>query len=458
MLPANFCYLTKVIDSQLFIRTDLSCAVPVSVRACKFVLFIILFFRCLTAFSQEEMPAHSEVNQSELNQSDQGASPMQTPTFGLASRVQYICPMHSHIVKDHPGTCPICNMDLVERQMSPKPENLNNQTVSVSVTGEMQQAMALTTQIAKIDTIRSEINTYGTVLFDETTLTHIHPRAAGWIELLKVNALGQRVKQGDLLYEMYAPDLLVAQEDYLSLLLSEQNTPALLERGKNRLRLLGFNSKLIKQLAESKQVLYRVPYYAEQDSIVSALNVREGMYTEASNRIMTLANLSRVWVVADVFGTDIGDVKLGQPVELDIPSLNLYSVNSRIDFIYPTLDPVTRTLKVRLGLPNRSEQLKPDMLVNLRILSNADSVLVIPEVALIQTQQHNRIFVRTQNDVFELREVEVGRKSRGRVEILNGLESGEEVVTSGQFLLDSEASLKNAMYSLPNTAHTYSQR
>lgn len=355
----------------------------------------------------------------------------------LEQSTRYVCPMHSHIVKDHQGSCPICGMDLVARQLKPTPE------ITVAVSGEMQQAMALTTEMANYSKLWRFINTYGSVQFDETGLSHLHPRAEGWIEKLTVNSIGQRVKKGELLYEIYAPELLVAQEDFLSLLASNKNSPTLMERGRRRLSLLGLNEQLISELEKSRRVFYRVPYYAQQNGIVSALGVREGMYTEAKNRIMTLADLSRVWVIADVFEHQIDWVALGQSIELDLPALDLYELEGRVEFIYPTLNPVTRTLQVRLVLDNPQERLKPDMLATLRIYAGPVETLNIAIDALIQTEKHNRVFVQTSEGTFERRDVEVGIITNGRAEILRGLEVGEKVVTAGQFLLDAEASLSN---------------
>lgn len=355
----------------------------------------------------------------------------------LSQNVRYVCPMHSHIVKDHPGTCPICGMDLVARQTKPQ------SAIEVSVSGAMQQAMALTTESVQFSRLWRFISTYGSVQFDETGLTHLHPRASGWLEQLTVNSLGQEVKKGQLLYKIYAPELLVAQEDFLSLLNSEYKNPDLLERGRQRLRLLGFSNELVSKLEKSREVFYRVPYYAQNDGIVSALEVREGMYAQPENRIVTLADLSRVWVIADVFEHQIDWVQVGKSVELDIPSLNLYELEGSVEFIYPTLDPVTRTLQVRIALDNPQQRIKPDMLANVRIYAGPKETLNIAVDSLIQTEQHNRVFVQTNEGTFVRKDVEVGIVTNGRAEILSGLELGEKVVTSGQFLLDAEASLSN---------------
>jgi Cu(I)/Ag(I) efflux system membrane fusion protein len=357
--------------------------------------------------------------------------------------------MHSHIVKDHAGTCPVCGMSLVPRELH------LNQGVDVNVSGAMQQAMALTTENVKFSPLWRFINTFGSVQFDETGLTHIHPRAEGWIETLTVNSLGQRVKKGELLYEIYSPELLVAQEDFLSLIESGNKSLTLLERGRQRLRLLGFDNQLIEQLEKTHNVLYRVPYFAQKDGVVSALEAREGIYIKASDRIMTLADLSRVWVIADVFEHQIDWVKVGQNVELDLPALELYGLKSLIEFVYPTLDPITRTLQVRFALDNPQEQLKPDMLATVRIYSGPIETLNISSDALIQTEKHNRVFVQTTNGTFQRRNIKVGIVTQGRAQVIQGLELDEKVVTSGQFLLDAEASLTNIATDTDTPHHSH---
>lgn len=369
----------------------------------------------------------------------------------LTNSARYVCPMHNHIVKDHPGNCPICGMDLVAA------EQKTQQQPTVNVSGAMQQAMALTTEKTVHSRLWRFINTFGTVQFDETSLNHIHPRAAGWIEKLRVNALGQQVSKGELLYEIYAPDLLVAQQDFLSLLSSKQATPVLLQRGRQRLNLLGFSQQLVAQLEQKRDVFYRVPYYAPQSGIVSALNIREGMYIQPSDSLMTIADLSQVWLVADVFQQQLDWVAKGQPIEVDLPALNLFGLEGQVEFIYPTLDPITRTLQLRLRLDNPEQKLKPNMLAKVRIYAGPITALNIPTSALIQTEKHNRIFVQTDKGSFERRDVEVGIISQGRAEIRHGLKLGDKVVTSGQFLLDAEASLSNVAMD-QTTKNTHAQQ
>lgn len=400
-----------------------------------FILLLLLSMLPLSTLASDEHSSSHNLSNASLSNTWQ--------------KVSYVCPMHTHIVRDHQGTCPICGMDLVARENKPE------QTLDVNVSGEMQQAMALTTEVVDKSQLWRFIKTYGAVEYNETSLTHLHSKSSGWIEKLYVNSVGQPVKKGELLYEIYSKELLVAQEEFLTLLDARGDHKELLRRGKQRLRLLGFDEKLIEQLVQSKKVFYVVPYYAQQDGFVSVLNVREGMYVEPQNEIMTLADLSKVWVIANIFESQINWVSEGKSLELDLPALDLYNIEGVVEFIYPTLDPVTRTLQVRLSLQNPEQRLKPGMLAKVRIYAGAIESINIPVNALIQTEKSNHVFVQLENGRFERRAVDIGLITNQRVEIRHGLEIDEKVVTSGQFLLDAEASLSNTATLSPSAAHQH---
>ncbi|NVK24622.1 MAG: efflux RND transporter periplasmic adaptor subunit [Gammaproteobacteria bacterium] len=409
--------------------------------------FIFIFFTLMYsvgAYAQEHNEKH------ENHEAHTNHKQTEHRITDIVQQTKYVCPMHSHIIQDHPGSCPICGMDLVAR-------NSNKGTkVAVEVSGEMQQAMALTTETVTSSKLWRFIKTYGAVEYDEKTLMHLHPRSTGWVEKLYINSVGQHVDKGELLYEIYSPELLVAQEEFLSLLADNNKVSNnLIERSIKRLRLLGFNDALIEQLKDTRQALYLVPYYAKQNSVVSHLDVREGMYVEPKDELMTLADISNVWVVANVFENQMNWVESSQSLELDLPAVDIYGLEGRVEFIYPTLDPVTRTLQVRMSLSNKNKLIKPGMLANVRIYSGAVEALNIPVNALIQTEKSNAVFVQTEQGLFERRSIEIGLITNQRVEIQHGLSAGERVVTSGQFLLDAEASLSNTATLPATTAHQH---
>ncbi|WNC72312.1 efflux RND transporter periplasmic adaptor subunit [Thalassotalea psychrophila] len=360
---------------------------------------------------------------------------------------QYVCPMHSHIIKDHPGKCPICGMDLVEVVRSHSVDT----NVEVTVPGHIQQNMALTTERAETSVLWRFIETFGSVKYDENGQVHLHPRTTGWVEQLTVKTLGESVKKGQLLYEIYSPELLLAQDEYLSLYRDQTVGKNLKKRGRTRLNLLGLNDAFINKLEQRNQSFYRVPYYAPSNGIVAKLDIREGMYVSPENELMMLADTAKVWVIVDVFEHQMDWVKTGKWVEFDLPALGIFAREGKVEYIYPALDPITRTLKVRLSLDNPDGAFKPEMIANVRIYGGAtDEVLNVPVQALIQTEQQNRVIVKTSDDKFIVKHVAVGTISQGRAEIISGLNTDDVVVTSGQFLIDSEANIQSAIQQMSN--------
>ncbi|WP_144165231.1 efflux RND transporter periplasmic adaptor subunit [Shewanella algae] len=365
--------------------------------------------------------------------------------------IKYVCPMHSHIISDVPGTCPICGMNLEKVEMGG-----HSETVEIDVSGQIQQALALKVAKVERDTLWKFVKTVGQIDYDESQISHIHARVNGWIEKLKVESVGDRVEKGQLLYEIYSPDLVNAQDDYL---LAQEtlkrsgnsaNYQELLRKAGLRLELLGMNQEQIKQLAKTGKTQYRVPFYARESGIVKQLAVRDGMYIQPQTEVMSLVDLSKVWVIADVFENEQSWLEVGQAAEVNIPAMGLKGIEGKIDYIYPELDPVTRSLRVRVVLNNdQAMELRPKTLAKVSLYGGPKrDTLVIPQEALIQTGKENRVIVKQDDASFSARKVTVGMLSQGKAEILEGLHEGENVVISGQFLLDSEASLKGSLMRL----------
>ena len=363
--------------------------------------------------------------------------------------IKYVCPMHAHIISDFPGTCPICGMNLEKVETGG-----NTQEININVSGGMQQALALKVANVERDTLWKFVETVGQIDYDESQISHIHARVTGWVEKLMVKSMGDTVKKGQLLYEIYSPDLVNAQDDYLLALdtaktSGSQRYQDLVRRAGLRLSFLGFNEQQIKQLASSRQTQYRVPFYAQQEGVVETLSIRDGMYIEPSTEVMSLVDLSKVWVIADVFENEQSWIRVGQKAEVSVPAMNINGIEGTVDYIYPELDPVTRSLRVRVVLNNTDVSLRPKTLAKVSLFGGPNKdVLVIPQEALIQTGKENRVIVKQADDSFIAKAVTVGMMSQGKAEIVSGLSEGERVVTSGQFLLDSEASLKGSLMRL----------
>ena len=392
---------------------------------------------------------------------------------------KYICPMHPQIVRDVPGSCPICGMDLVQVEAEEEsdqggerkimyyrhphnPEITSDKPMkdemgmdfvpiyddgggpSVKISPVVENNMGVRTASATRDKLWRRVDTVGYVDFDENYISHIHLRTKGWIEKLYVKSEGERVTKGQLLFEVYAPDLVNAQEEYVQALNSGHKR--LIKASKARLLALGISEQQISEVQKNKQVSQYVRIYALQDGIIAKLSVRDGMFVTPQFEIMTLADLSSVWLLAEVFESQVDWVKVGQAAEVRLSYLPGQVWEGEVEYIYPSLNPKTRTLKARLQLDNPDEALKPNMFADVTIYGGAKTdIILIPREALIRTGQQERVILSEGDGRFRQRKVVAGIESGDWVQIVSGLQPGDEVVTSGQFLIDSEASLKASL-------------
>ncbi len=356
--------------------------------------------------------------------------------------VEYVCPMHSHIVRDEPGTCPICGMDLEPQQPTME--------VNVQVSGQMQQNLGITTATVEHTTLWRYLSTLASVQWNDNARWHVHPRASGWLEELFVRSEGQQVAKGDALYSIYSKELVVAQQDFLQALdaadtLAPGQAKRLLRDGRLRLELLGFSAEQVKQLEASQEIFYRLPVYAKQAGVVTALNVAEGMYVEPGTELLTITGDDSAWLIADVPERYSDWLRPQAPADVTLPQAGLNAYETEIDYIYPELDGQSKTQRVRIKLPQGIDatQIQVGMQAQVELYGGPKrDVVAVPVSALILTGTNNRVVVQSADNTFEQRDVHVGLIVGERAEIMHGLEAGEKVVTSGQFLLDSEASLK----------------
>ena len=349
----------------------------------------------------------------------------------------WVAPMDPNFKRDAPGKSPM-GMELVPVY---QPHGTGQQ---LSISPEVQQNFSV--RLAKVERSRlwRGINTVGYVDYNEARVSHIHLRTSGWIEHLATHSVGERFKKGDTLLTLYSPELVNAQQEYVQALRSGKRQ--LISSSGVRLAALGLTEPQIKQLRKTRKVLQAVPIYAQQDGVVSELSVRHGMYVTPANKVMSLADLSSVWLLVDVFEKQANWVKLGDVAEVSLSYQPGKIWRGRVNYIYPSLDKTTRSLKVRLGFENPDELLKPNMFAKVKILSGAkNDILVIPTEALIRTGTQQRVIVAQAAGKFEARSVSSGIESGDYIEILSGLDEHEQVVVSGQFLIDSEASLRASL-------------
>lgn len=397
----------------------------------------------------------------------------------------YVCPMHPQIVRNEPGSCPICGMDLVLKEQKPAtgegegkllyyrhPHNPsitsdkpmqdemgmdyvpvydNGGGAAVKISAAVENNLGVRTAKAERGTIWRKVDTVGYVDLDEHLISHIHLRTSGWIEKLQVMSEGERVKKGQLLFEVYAPELVNAQEEYLQAM--NTGNKRLFSASRDRLVALGLSDQQIARLQKTRKAEQYVQVYSPQAGIVDKLGVRQGMYVTPQLEVMTLADLSSIWVQAEVFEKQAAWIEKGHPAEVKLAYLPGRTWEGEVEYVYPSLNPTTRTLRVRLRFANADESLKPNMFGSVAIYAGPKpDVVMIPREALIRTAHEARVILAMGEGRFQPRKVIPGIESGDWVEIVSGLDEGETVVTSGQFLIDSEASLKASLQRMQSGA------
>lgn len=350
----------------------------------------------------------------------------------------WVAPMDANYQRDKPGKSPM-GMDLIPVYADNGGGDDDAGPGTIRVSPDVINNLGVRTAFAKNQSLHSEIKTIGYVKYDEDQLFHMHPRVEGWIETLYVTAAGDPVKEGQPLYEIYSPELVNAQEEYL-LALSRKNK-RLIQAAEDRLRALQLPSSFIKQIRKIMKVEQTITVFAPKGGVVDNLNIREGFYVKPGTTVMSIGTLDQVWVEAEVFERQVFQVSTGLPVTMTLDFLPGKSWKGKVDYIYPTLNEKTRTVKLRLRFDNKSNELKPNMFAQVTIHTRGDEKpLVIPREAVIRTGSSDRIVLALGEGRFKSIEVNVGRYDKDFTEILTGLSVGDRVVTSAQFLLDSESS------------------
>lgn len=348
----------------------------------------------------------------------------------------WVAPMDPSYRRDAPGKSPM-GMDLIPVY----DDGSNDDEATIKISPEVINNLGVRTAKVNRSPLSRKISTVGYLDYDETRINHIHVRTEGWIERLSVRAEGEYVNNRQLLFELYAPTLVNAQEEYLQAL--GGGNKMLLEASKQRLLALDVSPSQIERLKKQRQVSQYIRFYAPQSGILSRLNVREGMYIKPSVEVMSIANFDSVWLLAEVFERQVSWVKTGNKAEARLPSLPGQLLTGEVEYIYPDLDPVTRTLRVRIRFDNTERLLMPNMYAHVDIFADAKpSVLNIPSEALIRGADKDHVILSLGKGRFKARPVTAGMESQNVIEIIQGLSEGDSIVVSSQFLLDSESSLK----------------
>ncbi len=405
----------------------------------------------------------------------------------------YTCGMHPWIITEEPGLCPICNMELTpkrdaeatgaagaasgEREIlywrapmdpmeiydEPGKSKMGMDLVPVyadelvggveiTIDPVTQQNMGVRTAEAETGVMIRTIRTYGHITYDETRIAQVSPKFSGWIEDLHIDFTGQPVEKGDPLFEIYSPDLLTAQEEYLGTW--RRLNPAQRRQGneflasaRRRLKYYDVAEIEIEEMEKTGEVQKTVTIRSPFTGIITHKNAVEGAFIKAGTNIYTIADLSRVWVEAHIFEYEVPWVEEGQTAEMRMPFHPGQVYTGKVTFVYPYLQEKTRDVVVRLEFENPDLELKPNMFVDVKIETAARGEgLIIPSEAVIRSGERDLVFVARGNGKFTPREVTLGlHLDDNRIQILSGIAPGESVVTSGQFLIDSESKLKEAV-------------
>jgi Cu(I)/Ag(I) efflux system membrane fusion protein len=426
-----------------------------------------------------------------------------------AARHQWFCPMHPHVVSDKPGKCPICGMDLVPKPlgtpgsaaapgpgaatpvagvggrkvlywydpMAPgskfdkpgKSPFMDMQLVpkyadeepgaaggaaapAVSLSAAAIRATGVATVPVTRQDLSDEIRAVGTIEADETKVERVAARVPGRIERLYANFTGQSVRRGAPLFDLYSPDLVLTQREYLLALENRrrlsgaspeaiQSAQSLVEAARDRLRLWGISADQIRALEKTSRPDLALTYRSPVSGTVVQKSVVEGQYVEVGTDLYLLADLSSVWLVAQVYEFEIGRLRVGQPVTATVSALPESELKGKVVFIEPTLDRESRTARVRIVLPNPRGDLKPGMYADARLAVALGPSLPVPKSAVIDTGTRQVVYVETAPNTFTPRDVKLGAAAGDRRVVLDGLREGEKIVAAGNFFVDSQAQL-----------------
>jgi RND family efflux transporter MFP subunit len=327
---------------------------------------------------------------------------------------------------------------------------------AIKISPERQQLIGVKFATVELSGSARSIRSVGKVTFDETRVAHVHTRIDGWIEKVFVDFTGDFVKQGQPMLTIYSPEMLASQQELLlaarardlmrgnPLASAAEHGNSLFEAARRRLELWQLKDDQIDQVLRTGQTIHSITVYAPASGFVSERKAFPNQKVTPDSDLYTITDLSRIWIVADVFESDITSIRIGDKAYVSFPNGNTPSLGARVTYIQPQVDPMTRTLKVRLDASNPGTRMKPDMYVNVEFGIPGARQLVVPAEAVLDTGDRQTVFVDLGNGYLEPRQVVVGERFGDRVAITSGLSAGERVVSSGTFLIDSESQLKAA--------------
>jgi Cu(I)/Ag(I) efflux system membrane fusion protein/cobalt-zinc-cadmium efflux system membrane fusion protein len=387
----------------------------------------------------------------------------------LGGAHQWTCPMHPEIVEDEPGSCPICRMDLVPLQQDTAPSLAAERAgdpatpgpAPVTIDPAVVQNMNVLTAVAERGELTREIRTVGSLEYDQQKMVSVTTKYPGWIEKVFVNYVGEPVRKGQPLFEIYSPELVQTEQDLLSAIQfarrmagsteeAHRRALDLVEASRQRLRYWDVTEEQIRRLEDTGTVFRTLTVAAPAGGVVMMrMPGLEGRAVKPGVELFHIANMSSLWLSVEAFESQIRWLRVGSVAEVSLSSFPGETFRGRVRFIEPQVDEATRTVPLKLEVPNRNGRLRAGMYATVRFRPVvARAAVLVPAPAVLRTGQRNLVVVAQGGGRFAPREVQIGVEGDGRVEVLSGLEPGEEVVTSAQFLIDSESNLREAIQKL----------
>jgi RND family efflux transporter MFP subunit len=400
------------------------------------------------------VPQYAEQATSPAGQS--GNTSAQSTADGGRKVLYWFDPMHPAYRSDKPGIAPDCGMTLVpkyaeDNSMARMPMG------TVTIPPEKQVLAGVRTALVERKSMVRDIRTTAQIVADETRIAHVHVKVAGYVDKVYVDFVGQLIKKGQPLFTLYSPDLVSTQEEYLIAKRGNatlgnapfqeisQGSQSLLQSAKQRLKLWDISDEQIKELDETGKVSKNLTFYSPITGFVTDRKAYPQTSVTPDTELYTVSDLSTVWADVDIYEYEVPFVHLGQRVSLSLSYYPGKTYTGTISFIYPTVDPLTRTVKARVQIPNPGFQLKPQMFADATLHVDYGNKIVVPQEAVLNSGTEQRVFVVHDGGVFEPRKITVGPVVDGNAVILTGLKAGETIVVAGNFLIDSESGLKSAM-------------
>lgn len=363
----------------------------------------------------------------------------------------YTCSMHPSVKEVAPGKCPICGMDLIAVTTEQQREGV------VTIDDVRRQLIGVRTAPVTLGPMRKDFRVVGHVAYDESTLADVNLKVHGWVTKLYVSQTGQKVTRGQTLLSLYSPELYNAEEDFILATRSAATPTSPLASGsgpnrletmaraaRQRLHLLGLADTQIDGLANQGAPSESVPIAAPASGFIIEKNVVEGASVEAGMRLYRIASLTKLWIEAQVYEADLAHVRVGQAASVTLDYLPGRTYDTTVAYVYPYLDPQTRTAQVRLELSNKDLDLRPGMYASVTLGTDLGPRVQVPSAAIVYTGPRRLVFVDLGQGRFRPEEVSVGAESNGMYEVLSGLKPGDQVATSGVFLIAAEARITTA--------------